>query len=344
MISRWVRKEKIHIFADKSIGMKKLVLCISLFLAFLPIANAQTGQLIIRQGDKGHYIDHKVVPKEGLYAIGRIYNVHPRTIADYNNIDMNAGLNIGQVLHIPLTDTNFSQKTNKGIPIYYTVGEKEGLLTVSRKNMDVTMQTIRDWNNLRSDRLNVGTRLIVGYLVTEPAPVAQQAPPRNENVLNDEPVTREGDPDQRGQQTQPNPPIASQEPEKKQDVPVKTTVNPPATNPQQGSGTTEGFFRYAYSQQTAAKPSSKMETVTSGIFKTTSGWQDAKYYMLINDVQAGTIVKLTNPENNKAVFAKVLGEMNGIRQNQGLDIRISNAAAAALEVGDTEKFILRVNY
>jgi hypothetical protein len=36
--------------------------------------------------------------------------------------------------------------------------------------------------------------------------------------------------------------------------------------------------------------------------------------------------------------------MNGIRQNEGLDIRISNAAAASLGVTETDKFIVKVNY
>ena len=36
--------------------------------------------------------------------------------------------------------------------------------------------------------------------------------------------------------------------------------------------------------------------------------------------------------------------MNGIRQNQGLNIRISNAASTALGVSDAEKFIVKLNY
>jgi hypothetical protein len=36
--------------------------------------------------------------------------------------------------------------------------------------------------------------------------------------------------------------------------------------------------------------------------------------------------------------------MSGIMQNAGYDVRISNAAASALDISDTEKFIVRVNY
>ena len=96
--------------------------------------------------------------------------------------------------------------------------------------------------------------------------------------------------------------------------------------------------------QIKSQPAKNDVTASAGIFKTASGWQDAKYYALMDGAEPGTIIKLTNPTNGKAVYAKVLGEMSGIRQNQGYDVRISNAAASALEISDTDKFILRVNY
>ena len=65
---------------------------------------------------------------------------------------------------------------------------------------------------------------------------------------------------------------------------------------------------------------------------------------MINGVEPGSIIKIVNPSNNKVVYAKVLSAISGIRQNQGLDLRISNAAASALEVQDTEKFVVKVNY
>jgi hypothetical protein len=36
--------------------------------------------------------------------------------------------------------------------------------------------------------------------------------------------------------------------------------------------------------------------------------------------------------------------MDKIRQNQGVDMRISDAAASSLAVSETDKFILKVNY
>ncbi len=69
-------------------------------------------------------------------------------------------------------------------------------------------------------------------------------------------------------------------------------------------------------------------------FKSTSGWKDGKYYVLMNKTQPGTVVKITNPSNNKFVYAKVLGEIPPIKENEGLMIRISNAAASELLFGE----------
>ena len=126
----------------------------------------------------------------------------------------------------------------------------------------------------------------------------------------------------------------------------ESRIEPPVVKPTQvavtdGKG---GYFKSHYEAQVKTQSAKKDVTASAGIFKTASGWQDAKYYALIDGVEPGTIIKVNNPTNGKVIYAKVLGEMSGIRQNQGYDIRISNAAASALEVSDTEKFVVKVNY
>ena len=133
------------------------------------------------------------------------------------------------------------------------------------------------------------------------------------------------------------------EPEIKKEEPKKTepvVVKQPEIKNDDGTG----YFKNNFYQQVKTSPPSKEQTLTSSIFKTTSGWQDGKYYLLINGVEPGTIVKITNPSNSKIIFAKVLYAMDKIRENQGVDIRISDAAASSLAVSETDKFILKVNY
>ncbi|MBS1655215.1 MAG: LysM peptidoglycan-binding domain-containing protein, partial [Bacteroidetes bacterium] len=145
--------------------MKKIFLFLLSFATF-HFAIAQNGDLMIRKGDKGLYLDYKVAPKESFYSIGRLFNIHPAHIASFNSLNMKKGLTIGQMLRIPLTDTNFSQKTAKGRPVFYKVGNNEGLYRVTQNNGKVLMADLRKWNHLTSDKIQTGDKLIVGYLVS----------------------------------------------------------------------------------------------------------------------------------------------------------------------------------
>ncbi len=340
--------------------MKKSVYLLGFFCALAVCTYAQPSELIIRKSGNGLYLDHKVAPKEGLYAIGRLYNVNPKFIAIFNNIDLNAGLAIGQTLQIPLTDTNFTQTSINGTPVYYITGANDNLARVSTSYNKVSTQNLRDWNGLKNDNPTPGTRLIVGFLnskemaalainntvklkssatpagnnpavnVAEKDPPAEKAPQRMKVYDNTAAKT-----DNASQGSQ----VLIQEGTKAETVSaVSRELGGKPAN------TDQGYFKVSFEQQTRRSPATKKATVTAGIFKTSSGWQDSKYYMLIDNVPTGTIVKLLNPENNKAIYAKVLGEMKGIRQNEGLDIRISNAAAATMGIADTDKFILQAVY
>jgi hypothetical protein len=135
------------------------------------------------------------------------------------------------------------------------------------------------------------------------------------------------------------------EPELQQKTePEKITKPAPATTQTSAKNSGGGFFKSQFEEQSKTTIANKDQTATASIFKTASGWQDGKYYALIDGVDPGTIVQVSNPSNNKTIYAKVLGAMSGINQNKGLDVRISNAAANVLDINDTEKFIVKVNY
>lgn len=325
--------------------MRKLVLIFLFAFISGPELLAQKGELVVKSSDKGLYLEHKVVARETYYSIGRLYNLHPRSIATFNKLDMNKGLNIDQKIRIPLLDTNFAQSGNSGTPVYYKVGENEGLMAVSKKNNNVLLSNLRAWNNLSGEMLKKDARLIVGFLMSKEmksvtiTPSATVEDKSGKNEVRPEPVvTVSEDITQKEENKIAEAEKKSEEKEVKKNPPpvVKEIRRPPAEG--------QGYFKTHFEQQVRTSPATKDETVTAGIFKTTSGWEDAKYYLLIDKVQPGTIVKVINPSTNKAVYAKVLGEMAGIRQNEGYSIRISNAAASALEISEQDKFIVKVNY
>lgn len=326
--------------------MKNLLFTLSFLLITSAALLAQKGDLLAKSSDNGLYLDHKVVAKETYFSLGRLYNLHPKTIASFNKLDMNKGLNIDQRVRIPLSDSNFTQNGNSGTPVYYKVGDNEGLLSVSKKNNNVQLAKLREWNSLSSDMLKKDAKLIIGFLqskemksvtITAAAPKTEEPVVKKEEKNELAPVVTEDITKKEEEKIAEAEKKAEKKEEKKDPPPVIKEIRKPVI---EGSG----YFKTHFEQQVKVMPLSKDETVTSGIFKTSSGWEDAKYYLLMDKVPPGTIVKVINPANNKAVYAKVLGEMAGIRQNEGFQIRISNAAAAALAVTEQDKFIVKVNY
>ncbi len=99
--------------------------------------------------------------------------------------------------------------------------------------------------------------------------------------------------------------------------------------------TTAGYFKNLYERQTAGTTTID-KTGTAGVFKSTSGWQDKKYYCFSNDAAAGTILKITDNATGKSVYAKVLDAVPDISQNDGLVAVISNAAADELGAGENK--------
>jgi LysM repeat protein len=298
-------------------------------------------------------ITHTVGPKESLTSIGRLYNINGRELANYNKIDYEKGLTIGQVLKIPVTNAKTTDvpippppakvaepvketvvkaptvSNEKGTPIYHTVGKKETLYHISTLYNKVPIEDLKKWNNLTSDGLSEGVKLIVGY--TGSAPVKTTAEVKPAPVAVKEPVTVAPKP------MEEKKPVEIKKEEPKNNEPVKTVTI--ATKAANFNG---GIFKSVYESQTSGK-NVITETGAGGIFKSTSGWDDGKYYCLHNAAPAGTVIKVTNTTSGKSIYAKVLDMIPDIKQNSGLIIRISNAAADALGITDN-KIDCTLNY
>jgi hypothetical protein len=214
----------------------------------------------------------------------------------------------------------------------------------------VPFENFEKWNGLTNDQLKVGMNIIVGFLKVkkdQSALAAMAATPGQPTKVPTvtEPLVKVEEP--------VSEPVAKKEtittpPAEKKSIPEKTTEEkkvvtenkPPVVNTPvytSNSNSNGGYFRSFYEE------SGKNAPGTGSIFKSTSGWQDSKYYALMNNVPVGTIIKVSNPLNNKMVFAKVLGELPDMRESVGLTVRISDAAASELGVGDG-RFSIGVKY
>jgi LysM repeat protein len=338
-----------HIFASSRNTRPMLrIRFIILLIVVCQAVSSQTG-LIIQGSSPDLHLVHTVVAKENWYSIGRIYNLSPKDLAPYNKTSLDKPLNIGQLLKIPLTATNFSQNDKKladetFIPLYHIVAEKEGMYRVSVNYNKVPAASIKKWNNLNSDQLKNGTKLVVGYLKvkSDQSPIASGGSNK---------ITVGG-----------SAPVAVQETSKPETSPTKTTTPPvvstvpkeePATTPEEPNAKPEiintssnngapanhkgGFFKSQYNE------SGKTTTGNAGTFKSTSGWNDGKYYALMNNVPIGTIVKITFFSTNKSIYAKVRGQLPEMKESTGLAVRLSDAAASELGVA-ISKFYVDVKY
>lgn len=300
------------------------------------------------------YVEHKVVPKENWYSVGRIYMISPREIAAFNGLSLDKGLGIGQTLEVPLTKSNFSQvedASDGGIPVVHLVQPKEGLFRLaSVYNVDVKL--LKKWNALKSDQVNSGFKLIVGYI---------KAIPVSQADLNAGVTTKQVAPNV---VSAPAAPVASPKEvksEKEPEKPVSTYVvpEPSRTSSAQPKPSIQsvgqssdlelkdngvGHFFQVFNMQSKEGALKKIEQPNYGIFKSTSGWQDGKYYVLMNDVVPGTIVRIFAAQTGKVIYAKVLAPVPVGKESEGLLMRISNASAAALGLGEATNGNLKVDW
>jgi hypothetical protein len=101
----------------------------------------------------------------------------------------------------------------------------------------------------------------------------------------------------------------------------------------------EGYFASFFSNQ---KKAATFQTLngTAAVFKSMSGWQDNKFYILTNELPVGTIVRITTSDF-KSICAKVINALP--EMGNAIQYRLNDAAAAILGVTN-KTFQVSVTY
>ncbi len=316
------------------------VVKISLFLLGSIIASSSYAQ------NGGKMVTHIIKPGETISSLSRIYHVKKDDIFRLNNLNDKTVLHIGQKIIVP---TGKSTPTIVAAPNPVVINkiptqnlDKNKHLVVSGDNLSriakqykVSEQQLKDWNGLKNDVIKAGSYLIVSNgdgtemqptVKAEVKPVIKETKPAGvevkpvvvEPIKKLEPVVVS---------TPTVKPVVTEQPTLKEVKPQPTIIKTP-------SQANDFFEKQFVSSQNSVEG-------LSGTFKTIAGWQDKKYYVLLSNVQSGSIVKVS--ANNKTVYAKVLGPLPNIKEDNNLSLRVSNATAAAL--GATEnKFIAKVEF
>jgi LysM repeat protein len=317
------------------IKMKSLVFLV-VFVLIATVKPYAQSEIFVHGASPSLHVTHVVAAKENWYSVGRMYNLSPKDIASFNSATIDQPLNIGQTLKIPLNKSNFSQTDARSasevyIPLYHIVQEKEWMYRISVNHNKVPVENLEKWNNISRDEAKAGMKLIVGFLKVKqgqsalangPAERNSTSVPANTTAKSTNVITNTSE-------------TIPRETPKKEAVSQEAKVTPvSSTVPADFKG---GFFRSQFDD------TGKSSSGVAGIFKSTSGWNDGKYYALMNNVPVGTIVRVNFPSTNKTIYAKVLGQLPDMRESTGLTIRISDAAASELDAGNT-KFTVDVKY
>lgn len=107
---------------------------------------------------------YTVKPGDTLYGISNQYGVSVDDIIRLNNLK-NTNLSVGQVLKIPTTSG-----TNPDNTFTYTVKKGDSLYSIA-KNYDTDVNTLIKLNNLKSNNLSIGQKLIIPETYSTPSNV-----------------------------------------------------------------------------------------------------------------------------------------------------------------------------
>jgi LysM repeat protein len=359
--------------------MKK-VFTLLLALPFVGFAQNTASMLMAVGSGADLYLNHVAAPKENFYSIGRLYNVSPKEMAPYNNMQLEKGVSIGQTVKIPLK-TNFLQADNVvgadevAVPVFHKVAAKQTLYNVSTTYNKVSISNLKAWNKLTSEALTLEQNLIIGWLKVKKdqsalaqmmAPEADKPEYQTPPVVVKEEVKKEPEPAMvKAPKAAEKPvieeviPVVKKEekkPEVKPIVKKEDVVAAPVTKPAKSVEPVNSTIIYAEDEPTVAKDykggffksmydgqNGFAEEGSAGVFKSISGWEDGKYYCLHNKAEKNTIVKITNKASGKFVYARVLDVMPDLKQNKTLVLRISNAAASILGA-DAANFDCKIEY
>ncbi|WP_207632702.1 LysM peptidoglycan-binding domain-containing protein [Foetidibacter luteolus] len=320
-----------------------------LFALVSSVVGAQS-MLPIQGTAPNYYITYTIQPKESLSAISRTFDVSVGDIMRINGMHADSKLVLGQQIKIPLTAKNVKQsKDGDAIALVHVVQKGETLYRISQNHNKVPVDLLKQWNKTGDIPIEIGQEIIIGYLypkgqVNLPV-IATESPrvpaPKKEPVKQ-APETKPAETEQ--QPVANNTPAAETQPVTQ---PAPQPKTEPAAAPKQNTKqvdfsnvSEEGYFSPAFGKEVEGRDLKNASGMAS-TFKTASGWADKKYYILMNDIPPGSIVKVSAA--GKTIYAKVLWSMGEMKENEGLQYRISNASASALGISEA-KFEVSVVY
>ena len=298
------------------------------FYTYFIILFLLTGSSAIAQTK---YFLHTLQSGETLSALAKKYNTTVSNIMLLNDMHPDSKLVYGSQIKISGVDKipavpAFQEATiedsldNQPAVVTHKIAQGETLFSIS-KQYNVSVDDLKKWNKLTRNSLVVGTVLSIGEMK-----------PLSKIPVPDSLLTKINASAKDETEEQALPETLDKKTKRKKETPQPVINDFPVLT---YSG--RGFFEKEY--HTAARKNAEGIAM---VFKTQAGWADGHFYILMNEADPGTVVKI-EAANGKTIYAKVLMGMEDIKENNGIAYRISNAAAAALGMADA-KFTIFVHW
>ncbi|HEU5292296.1 MAG TPA: LysM peptidoglycan-binding domain-containing protein [Cyclobacteriaceae bacterium] len=308
------------------------------------------------------FVVHKIERGETLYSISKRYGVTVDQILEHNP-DADAGLEVDHILKVPY----FPRAPKKQSPNANThiVAEKETLFSISR-HYGITVDELKQWNNLTDNSLALGQELIIKrkntLAVSPPLEVKSQRTVHTvaakETMFS---ITRQygitvdqlrawnnltTDELKIGQTLYVAQPIYNQT----QQVTTTTATQPATTqSPTQTQSQTQPP---AVVTPIEISPTIKIsesvrgsdEIIEAGLAELIEGTEgNRKYLALHRTAPVGTILRIKNEMNSREVFVRVMGKLPDTAATDKLVIKISKSAYDRLGAIDS-RFRVEVTY
>lgn len=273
------------------------------------------------------YTLHKVSKGEGVYGISRRYGV-PASEVFAANEGSEQTIKIGQILMIPRGSAPASSgstgvATTKTEKIYHTVEKGQTLSSIARQH-NTSVSKIKELNSLSSDNIRLGQKLVVGEKTTTvAAAVNKPAEPDKQSPRNDQ-APGLNDPSGTYQAPKNDP-----EPQK------NVVVNPPDTQNDTPKEEPAPTVNTTYS----TIDGDEITETGMAMVSTEGELGQERSFILHPTAKIGTIVMITNSENNNTVFARVVGNCP---KQQGVVLKMSKIVASKL--GASGQAEVKVSY
>ncbi|MDB5230056.1 MAG: N-acetylmuramoyl-L-alanine amidase [Chitinophagaceae bacterium] len=321
-------------------------------VVFFAITASSQYKLLLDGTAPNEIVNYEVHPGESLSSISKKFGSSVGDVMRLNGMNAQSKLINGSKIKVPVIFAAVSKNESGNTALVHKVQKGESLFGIASKH-EISLDQVKKWNQLSKDGVGAGAEIIVGFvnskgITTETEAIASPVPEKITPPLKNAVANKKASADKK---IPDDVSVAQGEPkETKEAIPEKATkagkaaVKSPVFEDDKIDYSTiseEGFFKAGFPKNVEGK-TIQTKSGAAMSFKTASGWTDKKYYIMMNDVEPGTIVKVGNG-NGKFVYAKVLWDLGNIKENEGLDFRISNAATSVLGIAD-EKFTLQVSY